>query len=191
MVGSMASAYPEAVRRVYNAGHSIGTHTQNLSYTFARMTPEGAAREINDGFASVTAALGDPNAVAPFFRFPGLLRTVSVEKYLADHSIMTWSADLDADDWHKIGAAEVLHRALSRLEARGSGVLLLHDIQPATVQMLPTLLKELKRRGFRVVQVTPAGVERPNILPLPTAEAGKVREGWPRLASGPDTQLHQ
>ncbi len=184
MVGSMAHAYPDAVRRVYNAGHTIGTHSQHHPYTFASMSPDSAAREINDGFASVGAALGDPKAVAPFFRFPGLLRVASVEKYLSAHAIMTWSADLDADDWRKIGAAEVLHRAVSRLEAKGRGMLLLHDIQPATVLMLPTLLKELKRRGYRVVQVVPSGVARPTALPIASsAPPEPAMQGWPRVAN--------
>ena len=183
MVGRMANAYPDAVRRVYNAGHTIGTHSQRHPYTFANMSPEGAAREINDGFASVGAALGETKAVAPFFRFPGLMRVTAVENYLAARSIMTWSADLDADDWHKIGSGEVLRRALSRLEARGRGMILLHDIQPATALMLPTLLKELKRRGYRIVQVVPSGAERPKALPVASSAQGKpAKQGWPRVA---------
>lgn len=184
MVGRMANAYPDAVRRVYNAGHTIGTHSQHHPYTFASMSPESAAREINDGFASVVAALGNAKAVAPFFRFPGLLRVKSVENYLASRSIMTWSADLDADDWHRnIAANEVLRRALSRLESRGRGMLLLHDIQPATALMLPTLLKELKKRGYRIVQVVPSGGERPQSVPVAASGQGKQeQQGWPRLA---------
>ena len=45
---------------------------------------------------------------------------------------------------------------LRRLEAKGKGILLLHDIQPATVLALPELLRELKARGYRVVHVVPA-----------------------------------
>jgi peptidoglycan/xylan/chitin deacetylase (PgdA/CDA1 family) len=45
------------------------------------------------------------------------------------------------------------------LEARGKGILLLHDIHPATVSALPGLLRELKEQGFRVVQVVPLAVK--------------------------------
>ena len=48
--------------------------------------------------------------------------------------------------------------ALNRLEARGKGILLLHDIHPKTVAALPGLLKELKDNGFHIVQVVPAAV---------------------------------
>ena len=29
LVGQMATAYPDLVRRIYNSGHTIGTHSQN------------------------------------------------------------------------------------------------------------------------------------------------------------------
>jgi peptidoglycan-N-acetylglucosamine deacetylase len=45
---------------------------------------------------------------------------------------------------------------MRRLEARGKGILLLHDIHPATVAALPGLLKQLKDKGFHIVQVVPA-----------------------------------
>ena len=45
---------------------------------------------------------------------------------------------------------------MRRLEARGKGILLLHDIHRATVAALPGLLKELKDKGFHIVQVVPA-----------------------------------
>jgi hypothetical protein len=99
--------------------------------------------------------------VAPFFRIPGLLRAQGVEDYLASQGIMTWSADFPADDWRHITSAQVLHLALSRLEAKGKGILLLHDIQARTAAMLPTLLRELKSRGYHIVHVVPATPDRP------------------------------
>jgi peptidoglycan/xylan/chitin deacetylase (PgdA/CDA1 family) len=156
LIGQNARSYPEMVRQIHAAGHTIGTHSQNHPLTFQRMPIAKAQQEIDDGIASVSAALGDPAELAPFFRIPGLLRADGVEKYLASRQLMTWSADFPADDWRHISAAEVMKRALTRLEAKGRGVLLLHDMQPATVMMLPALLHELKRRNYRIVQVVPA-----------------------------------
>ena len=161
IIGRMARAYPEVVREVYAAGHTVGTHSQNHPYTFPRMTLAKAQAEVDAGIDSVAAALGDPNQIAPFFRIPGLSRGAVIEQYLASKSIMTWSADFPADDWRHISAGEVMHRALSRLEAHGKGVLLLHDIQPATALALPGLLRELKKRGYRIVHVVPASATLP------------------------------
>ena len=177
LVGSQARANPAAVRRVYNAGHTIGTHSQN--HPLRQMSQPRAAREIDGGIDSVVAALGDARALAPFFRIPGLLRTPHVEAQARARELVVWSSDTLADDWRKISSDRVLHLALSRLERKGKGVLLLHDIQPRTVLMLPTLLSELKRRRFKIVHVVPEG-ERP-VLSSPTVVASASKEAWPRV----------
>jgi peptidoglycan-N-acetylglucosamine deacetylase len=190
LVGRMALGYPQWVRREYNEGHTIGGHSQNHPFTFAKMSVDDAAKEIEDGFASLQTVLGDPKAVAPFFRIPGLLRQDSVEQYLAAHRYATWSLDFLADDWTHINAKEITRRALQRIEARGRGILLLHDIQPATALALPTILAELKARGYKIVHVVPSTPDRPATV----AETGDwvqrhhTRPSWPRvLAVGTTT----
>src|SRR5262245_7839879 len=167
MVGRMVQGYPTVARRVYNEGHTVANHSQTHPFTFHKMSVDRAAQEIEGGFESLYAALGDPKAVAPFFRIPGLLRQDSVERYLADHNYMTWSVDLVADDWTHIKSQEVARRAIARLEARGKGILLLHDIQPATALAFPDILKELKARGFKIVHVVPATPDRPKTVSEP------------------------
>ena len=184
MVGRMVQAYPAVVRRIYNDGHTIANHSQTHPFTFHRMSVDQAAHEIEGGFSSLRTALGDPKAVAPFFRFPGLLRQNSVEQYLAAHNYMAWSIDLAADDWTHINNKEVARRAISRLEARGKGILLLHDIQPATALAMPEILRELKARGFKIVHVMPATPDRPKTVTEPALWAVRHTapepQIWPR-----------
>src|SRR3954463_3761918 len=161
IIGRMARSFPEGVRKIRDAGHSIGTHTQNHPLTMNRMPIERARQEIDDGIAATEAALGRAGGMAPFFRIPGLLRAEAVEDYLASKGIQTWSADFPADDWHHISPARVYEIAIRRLEAKGKGILLLHDIQGRTVAALPRILETLKARGYRIVHVVPATPEQP------------------------------
>ena len=160
-IGEQALASPEGVRKLAAAGHTIGTHSQHHPLTFEKMPVEKVKQEIDDGIASVSAALPDPTLVAPFFRVPGLLRAKDVEDYLASKGIQVWSADFLADDWRHISSERVYELAIKRLEAYGKGILLLHDIQARTVAALPKILHELKARGYHIVQVVPATPERP------------------------------
>jgi peptidoglycan/xylan/chitin deacetylase (PgdA/CDA1 family) len=182
LVGRMASAYPDLVRRIYNAGHTIGTHSQNHPLTFDQMALPRVEREVGTGIASVQAAVGNPRAVAPFFRIPGLLRDKTVETYLASQSIAVWSVDEVADDWFRnVTAKDIVRKAINRIEAKNHrGVLLLHDIHPATAMALPVLLRELKARGYHIVQAVPPGVRPP---PVPERPAALVADsgGWPRV----------
>lgn len=191
LVGRQARAFPELARAVHAAGHTIGTHSQNHPLSFHRMPVARAEQEIDEGIASVAGALGDADAVAPFFRIPGLLRAEGVEKYLASRAIMTWSADFPADDWKHIKASEILSRALDRLEAKGRGVLLLHDIQPATVIALPGLLKELKARGYRIVHVQPASADRPKTATTPSQWVLGRQPSWPQPVMTVETLLNE
>jgi hypothetical protein len=128
-----------------------------------KMPIERAKAEIDDGIAAVKAALG-PDAdksLAPFFRIPGLMRAEAVEDYLASQGIQVWSADFPADDWRHISSSRVYDLAIQRIEAKGKGILLLHDIQARTVAALPRILATLKARGYHIVHVVPATPERP------------------------------
>src|ERR1700722_4174130 len=62
-IGRMAQSFPEGVRKLRDAGHTIGTHTQNHPLNMNRMPIERAQKEIDDGIASVKAALGDDAAL--------------------------------------------------------------------------------------------------------------------------------
>ena len=203
IVGKMARQYPQVVRREYEAGETIGTHSQDHPLNFDRLAGDSLSAQIDGGIASVSAALGDANDVAPFFRVPGLRVSAATESALAARGLVVFSSDADADDWfHHIKPAQIVARAMSRLEKKHDrGILLLHDIHPATVAALPLLLHALKANGFHVVQVVPpapAGSEMaggPKAWALAAAspqarlvDKGAVSPAWPRpnadLAAG-------
>jgi peptidoglycan/xylan/chitin deacetylase (PgdA/CDA1 family) len=160
-IGQMAQSFPEGVRKLRDAGHTIGTHTQTHPLNMNRMPIQRAQKEIDDGIASVKAALGDDAALAPFLRIPGLMRADAVEDYAGSQGLQLWSADFPADDWRHISSSRVYDLAISRIEAKGKGILLLHDIQARTVAALPRILNELKARGYHIVHVVPATPDRP------------------------------
>ena len=157
MVGEMARAYPAVVRRVYEEGHTIGTHSEDHPTRFGQLPVEKIRHEIDWGISDVGAALGGARFLAPFFRIPGLARSDVLESELAARGLVVFCSDADADDWHRhIKPNQIIALAMRRLEALGKGILLLHDIHPATAAALPGLLEQLKDNGFHIVQVVPA-----------------------------------
>jgi peptidoglycan/xylan/chitin deacetylase (PgdA/CDA1 family) len=186
-VGQMARTYPEEVRKLRAAGHTVGTHSQTHPMNMKRLPIDRAQQEIDNGIASVTSALGSDVSPAPFFRIPGLSRTEGIEDYLASKGIQTWSADFPADDWRHISSSRVFEIAMRRLEDKRKGILLLHDIQARTVAALPKILHELKSRGYRIVHVMPATAELPATTTdpqqwqsHPTSETVPVAH-WPKV----------
>jgi len=180
LVGEMAQERPYLVRRIYNEGHSIGTHSQHHPFAFQRLSMQRVEREVDGGIASVTTALGDAKALSPFFRIPGFGRTNAIDHYLEDKGLITWSADIDTDDWWRgTTPSALIQRAMRRLNAKGRGIILLHDIHPSTALALPKLLHELKANGYHVVHVVAAG-EQPKSLPEVVATPLE-KEGWPNV----------
>jgi peptidoglycan/xylan/chitin deacetylase (PgdA/CDA1 family) len=181
LIGKMARAYPYLVRRIYNAGHTVGTHTLDHPLGLKRLPLALVEHEVDGGVAAVETAMGDAKAVAPFFRIPGLSRSDAVDSFLASQSLVTWSADVVADDWfRRITPQQIVKRAMQRLEAKGRGILLLHDIHPATALALPSLLMELKQHGYKVVHVVPTG-ELPKSVPELPVPASAASGAWPRV----------
>jgi peptidoglycan/xylan/chitin deacetylase (PgdA/CDA1 family) len=198
LVGAMARAYPATVRRIYEEGHTIGTHSEDHPARMQKLPIEKVRYEIDQGITDVGAALGDPTELAPFFRIPGLARTDAIDEELAARSLIVFSSDTVADDWHRrIKPADIVSRAMSRLEARGKGILLLHDIHPATVAALPVLLAKLKEAGFHIVHVVPAAAEQ--IQTAGGEPTTRIRPAWPAatgarvddqiLTAAPDLKL--
>ena len=175
LVGEMARNFPAVVKRIYQDGHVIGTHSEDHPLRFGQMPIEKIRWEIDRGIADVSAAVGDPMKVAPFFRFPGFARSDIAEAELADRKLAVFSTDTVEDDWHRhISPKQIVSLALSRLEKRGRGILLLHDIHPWTATALPDILKQLKDHGFRLVQVVPT----PASVAAAVAAASETTVAW-------------
>jgi peptidoglycan-N-acetylglucosamine deacetylase len=172
LIGELAKLYPDWVQREARAGHSIGNHTQTHPRYVDKLSFERATKEIDDAARNIEAALAPSGyKMAPFFRFPGFRHTEALDQYVNKQGYAAIGADFPADDWIFIGPETVMRRALERLERRGSGILLLHDIHQRTATILPRLLRELKTRGYKVVQmVPPPGAAQP-IPPAETAAA--------------------
>jgi peptidoglycan/xylan/chitin deacetylase (PgdA/CDA1 family) len=193
LVGEMARAYPAAVRRIHEAGHTIGTHTEDHPLRMHKLPVEKVRQEIDQGIADVSAALWDAKDLAPFFRIPGFDRSDVIESEAAARSLVVFGSDTVADDWHRrIKPADIVNRAMSRLEARGKGILLLHDIHAATLAALPDLLKKLKAAGFHVVHVVPGTADQvvaakapPETAGEPTPPVDRSEPDWPTLARPP------
>jgi peptidoglycan-N-acetylglucosamine deacetylase len=156
VVGTMVKDSPNSLRRAYMEGHTIGTGSDSHPY-LSKLPLKRAKQEITEGIAAVAAVLPDKGAVAPFFRAPYLETTPALDAFLASQRLMLWSIDAQADDWQNITPDQVVERALTSVEKKRKGILMLYDIQPQTAAALPKLLIELKARGYRIVHVVAPG----------------------------------
>lgn len=153
MLGSAAKANPALAQKVAQRGHTVGSHTYD-HVDLSTLSRQAAIEEIVRGEEAVAAALGDEH-LSPFFRFPYLSQTGYLRTTLLQGDMVVLDVDIDSKDYYKDSVDIVTARTLERLEARGSGIILFHDIHQRTVDMLPSFLAELDARGYSVVRLVP------------------------------------
>jgi peptidoglycan/xylan/chitin deacetylase (PgdA/CDA1 family) len=149
-IGKHATYYPEVLKQVAAAGHSIGSHTWSHA-NLEKKTPEEAKEEIERGFSAVKWAVGAPTS--PFFRFPALRHPPQVMAYLAERNVGIFSTDLDSFDFKVKKPDQIVKGLMAKLAKHGKGILLMHDFQAGTAHALPQLLAELKTGGYKVVHL--------------------------------------
>ena len=150
-VGRMAIAFPEVVREIAAAGHTIGAHTWSHPNNLRRHKKTSAIMQVEKGFAAVAMAAGQP--IAPFFRFPGLNDDARVLKHMQARGIATFTVDVVSDDSYTDDPVKLKIQTVTRAIRQNGGILLFHDIKEATARALPDILRELRKRGFKVVHM--------------------------------------
>jgi peptidoglycan/xylan/chitin deacetylase (PgdA/CDA1 family) len=160
-IGKHAGWHPEILKKDLAAGMTVGTHTWSHK-DLTKLSFEDAKAEVEKGIAAISVASGN-KPVAPFFRFPALRMPPEIVKYLASRNIAIMSTDWDTFDFKARRPEQVVHSAMSRLEKHGKGILLMHDFQHATSEAVPEILKQLKAKGFKIVQI----VAKKPLEPLP------------------------
>ena len=150
-IGKMALGYPEIIREVAKAGHTIGTHTWSHQAVRKLKTVEEAKSEIERGISAVKRAVGGP--IAPFFRFPTLVDSPETIAHLGTRNIAMFSTDVDSFDFKLQPPEQLVKGVMQKLEKSGKGILLMHDIHKNTAKALPLLLSELKAKGFKIVHI--------------------------------------
>jgi peptidoglycan/xylan/chitin deacetylase (PgdA/CDA1 family) len=150
-IGKHATYYPEILKEVAAAGHTIGNHTWSHQNLNRKKLPD-AKMEIEKGISAVKLAVNGP--IAPFFRFPALQHPTEIVTYLGNRNVGIFSTDLDSFDFTMRTPEKVIDSVMKKLEKHGKGIVLMHDFQKNTALALPELLKRLKDGGYKVVHMT-------------------------------------
>jgi peptidoglycan/xylan/chitin deacetylase (PgdA/CDA1 family) len=151
-IGKHATYYPEILKQVAAAGHSVGAHTwSHANLNSKKMDEQQARDEIEKGFSAVKLAIGAPPS--PFFRFPQLQHGAGAVAYLGSRNVAIFSCDVDSFDFRAKGATQIINSVMTKIEKSGKGIVLMHDFQKHTAEALPLLLRRLKAGGYKVVHM--------------------------------------
>jgi peptidoglycan-N-acetylglucosamine deacetylase len=158
LLGERAQAAPQLARRILAEGHTVAHHT-HAHPLLDRKPTDAAEAEIDRGFRAVDQAVygrQPRHPVTPFFRFPGFASTPALLERLQQRGIIVFGADFWASDWLTMTPDQQFDLVMARTEQAGRGIVLFHDTRSQTAAMLPHYLRELKRRGYKIVHIVAA-----------------------------------
>ena len=186
-IGKHATYYPEVLKQVAAAGHTVGSHTwSHANLNNKKLTEQQRKDEIEKGIAAVKWALGAPPA--PFFRFPALQHPPEIVTYLGERNIGIFSCDLDSFDFKSSKPQQVVDTIFRKLDKLGKGIILMHDFQKHTAEALPEILRRLKAGGYKVVQMKP----KAPVQTLPQYDEALMKEAkLPTVTSRPVSSVVQ
>jgi peptidoglycan/xylan/chitin deacetylase (PgdA/CDA1 family) len=154
VIGKQVDKYPQLVRAEMLQGEEVGNHTYD-HVNLTQIPPELIGFELDECDRAIKRACG---ATARFFRPPGGDYDLDVIREATRRSYITTLWTDDPGDYAKPGADVVLQRTLDRLE--NGAIILLHDGIPETVDILPALITEARKRGYEFVTLSELAKER-------------------------------
>lgn len=149
-IGKMALGLPEILRDVAKAGHTVGLHTWSHA-NISKLPADKAKDEIERGASAVKRAAGMP--ISPFFRYPFLRDSKESLAHFASRGIGIFSTDIDSFDFKMQTPERLVKAVMDKLDKRGKGIVLMHDIQPTTAKAMPALLDALAKGGYKIVHM--------------------------------------
>jgi len=156
LLGRHVERWPHLARRVADEGHAIGNH----GYHHRKLTFRGPAY-VRVDIALGTDAIVQATGVRPsMFRAPHGFRSPWVTPIARELGQRTIGWTLGVWDSDRPGADVIARRAVD--DCRPGTILLLHDgdgYDPSgdrtqTAEALPTIIAELRSRGYRFVGLT-------------------------------------
>jgi peptidoglycan/xylan/chitin deacetylase (PgdA/CDA1 family) len=149
-IGKHATYFPEILKQVAAAGHTVGSHTwSHANLNNKKLSEDQRKEEIEKGLSAVKWALG--TSPSPFFRFPALQHPPEIVTYLGTRDVAIFSCDLDSFDFKASKPQTVIDTVMRKVDKLGKGIILMHDFQRHTAEALPELLRKLKAGGYKVV----------------------------------------
>ena len=172
IIGSSAQRHPELLRQMINEGHEIGNHTfthPNIS----TISPRQLQLELSATQHLLASEVGRHSILfrAPYAvdAEPESIDQVRPLEIADKQGYVSVGMQIDPNDWQRPGTEEIVKRVIDGAERGEGNIVLLHDSggdRMQTIEALPRIVEELRKRGFEFVNVAQLlGRSRDDIMP--------------------------
>jgi polysaccharide deacetylase family sporulation protein PdaB len=148
LCGFWVEAYPEQVKAIYDAGHTIGNHSMTHPH-MTKLSREEMIAEIEKLDDLIEKITGERTKLfrAPFGEYDD---AVILAVRSTGHEPIQW--DIDTIDWKPERSSQtILDTVLKKLD--GGSIILCHNNGFKIEEYLPTLIETAQANGFEFVRV--------------------------------------
>ena len=146
VVGQLAVEFPEQIRMMVADGHEVANHSWDHP-NLTTLSPDEISSQVRRTNEAIVAAGAAPPRL---FRAPYGATTDWVCENIP-MPLINW--DVDPNDWEDDADPASVTSHILGTSTAGS-IVLLHSINPTTVQALPDIIGGLRARGFELVPVS-------------------------------------
>ena len=147
-IGKQAQQHPDILKQIIAEGHFVGNHTQNHSNRWGWMTSPNVRLEIEEATKTLERLTGK---TIHFFRPPFGVTNPRIGKVLQTQPLKIIGWDLRSLDTAIKDPAKLWQRIEPKLN--NSSIILFHDTQEQTVEVLEKTLQYCKSHGIKIVSL--------------------------------------
>ena len=148
MVGNWVDKYPEAVKKIYEAGHEIGSHSNTHPHV-NNLSAEKNFEEINLSVSKIEKITGQK---INLYRAPYGEYNDTVIQTAQENGYYTIQWNLDTLDYEGSTGDEMWSRIKDKLQ--NGSIILSHNGTKHTADSLDMLIKNIKSKGYEITTVS-------------------------------------
>ena len=148
MVGNWVDKYPESVKKIYEAGHEIGSHSNTHPHV-NNLSAEKNLEEINLSANKISKITGQE---INLYRAPYGEYNDTVIQTAQENKFFTIQWNLDTLDYEGLTGDEMWNRIKNKLN--NGSIILSHNGTKHTADSLDMLIKNIKSCGYKVTTVS-------------------------------------
>lgn len=150
LCGYWVEKYPDEVKKIAEGGHDLGNHSATHPH-MSQISSEQIAQELQKCHQNVKDLTGVEMDLfrPPFGEYDNhVIETAEANGYYT----IQW--DVDSLDWKEQGAEAEINQVLNHKHLGNGSIILFHNDAKYTPQVLDTILKGLKEKGFEIVPIS-------------------------------------
>ncbi len=147
-IGTHAEKHPEMVQNMIAKGHTVGSHSYSHPVKWGTLSEKKVAEEITKGAETINKISGHKSLL---FRPPFGVTNPRIARALNNTNLKVIGWDLRSLDTSIKDPEKLYKRVMRKLP--GKNIILFHDSQKQTIEVLDRLLTHCKKVGINIVSL--------------------------------------